>query len=892
MDNSGRNNVVYSLMQRDGNNYSRIRRHRLPMEKFNRLKVAAFSVVYDGVQRMDENRTDLRSRRHVDLAGPTHTSCVSDVRSTTRDVIQNLTLTSELGLGVTPGARLTRVVSCAKEVQTTDGRREHRPTRKPKINIILQQIGAICETILPNCLELRMTGPTPDPTTPDQSPSLQDQILNHISSLETLIKQRNEKVRTLITPICLTFGEEGDRNKGKDKGKGPVEEVDDDLKKPYKEVLKSPFTRMFQQTLDGLARGWFDRMPNGCIDSWADLHEKFVERFALRRRSNKDPTEVSKIVWRANETLPNFKERWTEQTGYIQGVPDVEDFVKSEEAYKSTELTKGEHPENGQGTPYRGPRPPRIMQSGGPPKVDGYNTYNQRDHYQPYVSPRQQGRRNENLDRYCDYHGEKGHYTNDYYQLKRQLEAALESGKLNHLGDSRKRKFQKKREEGWMNAPITFPPIPFDDVSDEPLIIEAEVEGYLVRKVFVDQGATTQVMFEHSFRNLCLTIQARLTQTHTEAMPENEDEIHGNASVIPIFSTTHVMMKFPIPRGIATLVAWMAAIFKCRQLEGKQVLPEEQPTERTMESGESSTEEDLINLLKDNKDVFTWQPADIVGVPRRISQHSLNVSPSITPVVQKRMVLGPEKSKVVMKEVVEWIKAGIMRPVLLSDLRIAGKMKVQALKVKVDSKLVACQMNGEFVGSSDGMAKYLAKQKSSRLFTRSSQLKMCLEIKIKRGTARSVVAKIMRQGYYWPSMHRDRPILEGPGRLKFIIMAIDYFTKWIEAKPLAETTRKLKNSFGKTLCSGRERVGSVDKLPNILWAHQTMLKTSNGETSFSLTYGSEAVIPAEIGMPTYRTIQWNKAQNEDEMRLNLVLIQESRETAKIREAKYKKKVEQ
>ncbi|GKB40768.1 hypothetical protein Tco_0885710 [Tanacetum coccineum] len=43
--------------------------------------------------------------------------------------------------------------------------------------------------------------------------------------------------------------------------------------------------------------------------------------------------------------------------------------------------------------PYKGPRPPRTTHDGGPPKVDGYNAYNRRDHYQPYVSPRQQGRR-------------------------------------------------------------------------------------------------------------------------------------------------------------------------------------------------------------------------------------------------------------------------------------------------------------------------------------------------------------------------------------------------------------------------------------------------------------------------------------------------------------------
>ncbi|GKC99124.1 hypothetical protein Tco_1169399 [Tanacetum coccineum] len=99
----------------------------------------------------------------------------------------------------------------------------------------------------------KMMGPTSDPITPinqvtenndnqDNSPSLQEQILSHISSLETLIKEHNEKDGTRITPIRLTFDGEAKINKGKD-NKGSGEEKEEDLKRSYKEVLKSLFTR-------------------------------------------------------------------------------------------------------------------------------------------------------------------------------------------------------------------------------------------------------------------------------------------------------------------------------------------------------------------------------------------------------------------------------------------------------------------------------------------------------------------------------------------------------------------------------------------------------------------------------------------------------------------------
>ncbi|GJZ94002.1 reverse transcriptase domain-containing protein [Tanacetum coccineum] len=209
----------------------------------------------------------------------------------------------------------------------------------------------------------------------------------------------------------------------------------------------------------------------------------------------------------------------------------------------------------------------------------------------------------------------------------------------------------------------------------------------------------------------------------------------------------------------------------------------------------------------------------------------------------------------------------------------------------------------------------------------------------------------------WPFMKWDMdivgPLSEGPGRVKYLIVAIDYFTKWMEVKLLATITGKQVMNFtydnivcrfgvpatiityngtrimndpfkkwveklkiqlistsvyhpqgngaveraNKSLLGGiktrLEKGGSAwaKEVPNVLWAHRTTKKTSNGETPFSLTYGTEAVIPAEIGMPTHRTSSVNEKTNDQELRLNLDLLDGRREIAAIREARYKQQVE-
>jgi len=56
---------------------------------------------------------------------------------------------------------------------------------------------------------------------------------------------------------------------------------------------------------------------------------------------------------------------------------------------------------------------------------------------------------------------------------------------------------------------------------------------------------------------------------------------------------------------------------------------------------------------------------------------------------------------------------------------------------------------------------------------------------------------------------------------------------------------------------------------------------------FSLVYGSEAVLPPEIGLPTYRITNFDPTTNNENLNLNLDLLEERRELASLQNARYK-----
>ncbi|GJV92900.1 reverse transcriptase domain-containing protein [Tanacetum coccineum] len=115
-----------------------------------------------------------------------------------------------------------------------------------------------------------------------------------------------------------------------------------------------------------------------------------------------------------------------------------------------------------------------------------------------------------------------------------------------------------------------------------------------------------------------------------------------------------------------------------------------------------------------------------------------------------------------------------------------------------------------------------------------------------------------------------------------------------ECSPCDErTVERANRSLGEGIKArlSKDNKNWLEEISHVLWAHRIMIKSSNGDTPFSLTYGTEAVIQAEIRMPTFRTAEVDVAENDEALEINLELLEEKREQAAIREAKSKRQME-
>ncbi|XP_052734193.1 uncharacterized protein LOC108339372 [Vigna angularis] len=234
---------------------------------------------------------------------------------------------------------------------------------------------------------------------------------------------------------------------------------------------------------------------------------------------------------------------------------------------------------------------------------------------------------------------------------------------------------------------------------------------------------------------------------------------------------------------------------------------------------------------------------------------------------------------------------------------------------------------------------------------------------------RTMRARVLRAGYYWPTLDHDceefvknciscqahghdirappedlhhivspwpfaqwgldivGPLPIAKAQNKFLLVAVDYFTKWIEAEPLSViSAQRVQKFIWRLICrfglpkkiitdNGRQFVARKleDFLSQLGIQHVTSsvehpqtngqaeaankailtelkkrLGEAKGDTPFNLTYGTEAMLPVEVGEPSLRRNITDMSLNEEQLRINLDILPERREVAAIRAAAQKR----
>ncbi|GKF74850.1 hypothetical protein Tco_0224294, partial [Tanacetum coccineum] len=123
----------------------------------------------------------------------------------------------------------------------------------------------------------------------------------------------------------------------------------------------------------------------------------------------------------------------------------------------------------------------------------------------------------------------------------------------------------------------------------------------------------------------------------------------GLRKIKAVPSTTHRMIKFPVMGGTLTLKSSKIIPVECAMISGpedqsppvnkvkeeriKVAINPEHPKQTVM-IGSNHTEKTrskLCNLLQRSIDIFAWTSTDIMGVPRQIAEHKLNVRKGCQP---------------------------------------------------------------------------------------------------------------------------------------------------------------------------------------------------------------------------------------------------------------------
>ncbi|GJU33003.1 hypothetical protein Tco_1176592 [Tanacetum coccineum] len=372
-------------------------------------------------------------------------------------------------------------------------------------------------------------------------------------------------------------------------------------------------------------------MGNANIGAHVQLYANW-ENYHQQTKHIKDPVEIHHIKQRDGESTEDFMERYKEEVLDVEGAPKCmkisgfmhgithPELIKREVAAFSHGRKKApttwKQPEGGNKPSFKkgfknkhrsDRKPDRFSLLTKTPKEIFALEKGKFKAPPPMVTPAE--KRDPN--KYCEFHADTGHSTDECMQLRKQIDEMIKAGKLSQfikeLKQNDKPKAPKKGDTTGKERPLAILMIqPWEKTRriGGTKIIEAEMEGTSWHRI------------------------ARFLAS------ENRDEGH---------STSHGW-NFMVVRGTIHLG-----------------LPEQ-----TIAIGSTLTEKgrkELCTLLGQNLNVFAWKPTDMTGVSRSIAEHYLNIREGCPPVKQKKRGQAPERNKAIQEEVGKLVDAGIMREV-------------------------------------------------------------------------------------------------------------------------------------------------------------------------------------------------------------------------------------
>ncbi|GJS67182.1 reverse transcriptase domain-containing protein [Tanacetum coccineum] len=243
---------------------------------------------------------------------------------------------------------------------------------------------------------------------------------------------------------------------------------------------------------------------------------------------------------------------------------------------------------------------------------------------------------------------------------------------------------------------IMFPPLATSRGAEGPLIIEAEISGHMIHRMYVDGGSSMEVLYEHCFNRLRPEIKSQMVPATTSLTSFSGETIWllgqlrlsvtiGDAGhstrawmnfmivrslslyngiigrpeikeIQAVPSTAHGMLKFPVDGGIVTIRSTILIPTECATVitSSKEILKDAKVRHENFK----------VALHLNFSD---QEPSDMTGVPRSVAKHWLNIREEYSPVQQKKRDQAPVRAKAIQAEVQKLVEAGIMREVYYHD---------------------------------------------------------------------------------------------------------------------------------------------------------------------------------------------------------------------------------